>query len=162
MLIFSFLFGPPLYIKYSLAMSYISFVPELWKRKLYINVYSMGNKHNELESFVQVLGYDLFGNHRDAVGWLPWLNCCNVAVQAFEKRQEAGWEYEERESPFKRESVWSTWSSAWGGMPTKSLWVRIKERTGKGDIIVVVCHRLLDHKWADLSIYLQARPTSCL
>ena len=30
--------------------------------------------------------------------------------------------------------------------PTESLWVRIKEKTGKGDIVVSICYRLPDQE----------------
>jgi len=40
------------------------------------------------------------------------------------------------------------WSSPWGvdEEPTKSFWVRIKEQTSMGDIVVGVCYRLLDQE----------------
>jgi len=47
------------------------------------------------------------------------------------------------------------------GQPTESLWVRIKEEKGKGDIIVGVCYRPPDHKeQVDEALYRQLEEAS--
>jgi len=61
----------------------------------------------------------------------------------------AGWVSEEEKLPFMGESSWSVWSSACGQRRSRlrdSLWVRMKERTGKGDIIMAVSYRPPDQE----------------
>ena len=67
---------------------------------MYTNVRSMENKHDELETFVQLQGYDLLGIMEM---WWDASHDWSVAIgtiQALEEGQDAGWEDEEEELPF--------------------------------------------------------------
>jgi len=60
----------------------------------------MGNKHDELETFMQLQGYNILG-----IMEMWWDGCRDWSVamsriQTLEEGQDAGWEDEEGESPF--------------------------------------------------------------
>lgn len=74
------------------------------------------------------------------MGWLPCPECCSRGIQALQKGQEE----KRRGGRFAHYVSVHLCMELCLGMekdPMESLWVRIKEKTGKGDSIVGVCYR---------------------
>lgn len=98
----------------------------------------MGNRDSDL---CTVAGLQPYWDHRDLVRWFPWLESCKGGIQVFRKdgmgRQGRGVALYSREQPVCRELCLGLDEET----TEISLWVRIKERTGKGDIIVNGCCR---------------------
>ena len=104
------------------------------------NACSMGNKHNELDICVQLQGCNLVG-----IMEMRWGGSHDWSI-AME-----GYRLIRKDRQGRRGGVVALYVRAqlecmelclqMDKDPVESLWVRIKERTGQGDIIVGVCYR---------------------
>lgn len=83
---------------------------------------------------MQSQGYHLFGL-TDMVGWLKRLECCHGGTQVKVGRRGGVVALYGSEQLECVELCWGMDEE-----PTESLWVGIKERTGK-DVIVGICYR---------------------
>ncbi|KAK4817029.1 hypothetical protein QYF61_026035 [Mycteria americana] len=118
---------------------------------LYVNAHSTGNKQEELEMCARLEGHDLIGiTEMRLDGSYDW----SVGMEGYRLFWK-GRQGRQRVALYVNDHLECVELHL--GMDqetTKSLWVRIKERAGTGDIIVGVCHSPLDQEnRADEALY---------
>ena len=112
---------------------------------LYTNALSMGNKHDELEIHMQLQSYDLVGITET---WWDGSHDWSVAMKEYSlyRKDRKGRQGVGVALYVRKQLECIELSLGMDKEPTESLWVRIKERTGTGDMIMGVCYRPSDQE----------------